>query len=82
MHEIEKWIEKVYNSSFKLDKTSVKEFLRRELRESPLEKPINSMNILSGVVEMNSMYAGLYILEVINYRQELRENDIRERNKV
>jgi len=75
MNEIEKWIERVYNTPLKLDKKSVKEFLRRELRESPLEKPINSMNILSGVVEQNSMYADLYILEVINYRKEKRGNN-------
>lgn len=68
--KIEPWIENVYNQLLRLDRKSVKEFLKRELRKSPLKNPDNSMNVLSGVVEMNSMYCDLYLIEVTNYRKK------------
>lgn len=71
--KIEPWIEDVYNQVFRLDRQSVKRFLKRELRKSPLKNPDNSMNVLSGVVEMNSMYCDLYLTEVIKYKKEKEE---------
>lgn len=73
MHKIEEWVEDVYNRCFGLDRDSVRKFIRKGLRDSPMENPNNSMNVLSGVVEMNSMYADIYLIEEFNYRKELRE---------
>ncbi len=75
MHEIEKWIEDLYNKRFKLDRESVRKFIRKELRESPLESTMNSINVIQGVVELYSMYHDMYILEKIKYDKELREKE-------
>ena len=73
MNEVEKWIEDLYNKCFYLDRKSVREFIGIELRNSPMEKIYNSMNVIQGVIELNSAYSDLYLIEVINYRKELRE---------
>jgi len=77
MHEIEKWIEDLYKKVFLLDRKSVKKFIRRELRASPMENPHNSMHVIAGVIEFNSMYEDIYLLERIDYERELREEEVR-----
>ena len=77
MHEIEKWIEDLYKKVFALDRESVTKFIQRELKASPMEKPHNAMNVIAGVIEFNSMYEDIYLLERIDYERELREEEVR-----
>lgn len=73
MHEIEKWLKELIEKKVIHDRDSIRKFIRRELRNNPLEDSETASYIISAIIDSCYMSGDIALMEEMNYRKELRE---------